>query len=48
MPLDLPSGHLNAGHIDQYWHQGFLHPLPGLTAAEAAVARAELEAIEAQ
>lgn len=46
MPLDLLDGRLSAAQVKRYWADGFLHPLPGLRADEAADARAELEAIE--
>ena len=48
MPASLATqnGHLSQAQIDQYWNDGFLFPLDGLSADEAAQARAELEAIE--
>lgn len=46
MPLDLTNGRLSPAQLDRYWADGFLHPLQGLTAADAAQARRELETIE--
>ena len=45
--LALENGHLSDALVAQYWRDGFLFPLDGLTAKEAAAARAELERIEA-
>ncbi|MEL7124668.1 MAG: phytanoyl-CoA dioxygenase family protein [Pseudomonadota bacterium] len=45
--LDLDSGRLSGDQQAQYWQDGFLFPLPGISANRAAQARAELEQIEA-
>ncbi len=45
-PLPLDSGALPASLIDQYWEDGFLFPIPVMSATEAAEMRAELEKIE--
>jgi hypothetical protein len=45
--ISLENGHLSDALVAQYWRDGFLFPLDGLTAEEAAAARVELEKIEA-
>lgn len=45
-PLDLDNGRLPQDLADRYWQDGFLFPLPVLTAEDAARARAELEELE--
>ena len=44
--IQLESGRLPQEQIDHYWDDGFLYPVPALSAAKAAADRAELEAIE--
>ncbi|WP_299044562.1 phytanoyl-CoA dioxygenase family protein [uncultured Tateyamaria sp.] len=46
--LLLSDGRLTPTLQDQYWRDGFLFPLPAISAEAAKAARAELEAIEAQ
>jgi phytanoyl-CoA hydroxylase len=45
-PLELENGRLSQAQIDRYWDEGYLFPVPVITPAEAATARAELEQIE--
>ena len=45
-PLSLENGQLSQQQIDQYWEDGFLFPIPVMSAEEAAQLRAELETIE--
>lgn len=44
--LALNHGRLSPAQTGQYWRDGFLFPLPALSAQRAHAARAELEAIE--
>ena len=44
--LPLCTERLTLDRQDQYWRDGFLFALPGLTAKGAATARLELDAIE--
>ncbi|WP_299151619.1 phytanoyl-CoA dioxygenase family protein [uncultured Tateyamaria sp.] len=46
LPLD--AGTLPKALVDQYWHDGFLFPVPALDPDAARTARAELEEIEAK
>lgn len=49
--LDTPpfeNSHLTQSLIDQYWRDGYLCPIPVLSPQEAAIQRAELEALEAE
>ncbi len=41
-----PAGRLSQTQIDAYWRDGFLFPVQGLSAEDAAAYRAELERIE--
>lgn len=45
-PIELTKGQLTKDLVDQYWQDGYLFPVPVLSTAEAAEARAELEALE--
>ena len=44
--VPLEGGRLPECAVQKYWDEGFLSPIPVLSAAEAATARAELETIE--
>jgi len=46
--LPLAQGRLDDTLVDQYWDEGYLFPIQVIPEAEAAAARAELEAIEAE
>lgn len=46
MALDLDYGRLSPELSQQYWDNGFLHPIPVVSSVQAAAWRAELEDIE--
>ena len=46
--LPLTHGHLTPSQQEQYWRDGYLFPLPAISAQAAQAAREELEMIEAQ
>lgn len=45
-PVTLQNGRLNQAQIDQYWQDGFLFPVPALSAEAATAYRAVLEEME--
>ncbi|MEM6373262.1 MAG: phytanoyl-CoA dioxygenase family protein [Pseudomonadota bacterium] len=45
--VSIENGHLNDAQVAQYWQDGFLFPLPAISARDALAARAELEDLEA-
>ena len=46
--VSLTNGKLDAAQIDQYWDNGYLHPIRVISEEDASALRAELEAIEAK
>ncbi len=50
MPDSLPltNGRLSEAQIAQYWRDGFLFPVPGISKADALAARDELEQLETE
>lgn len=47
-PLTLIHGHLSSNQVEDYWQDGYLFPIPVMSAQDAIALRAELEMIEAE